>query len=159
MSYARPSAVRMGRARGRGGAMGDVAPGLTPVGALAQQVNRFGPSAPAAYRVVSSVFPVATGNLTPELAMAALIIYQRRATDAYNQFHDAGSEAAISAANQGFADPVGFVAPQVAQMTQVIGGFADAVGIPPAIGTSAGDDGVSPLMWLGLAAILWWVLR
>lgn len=157
------------RTGGPGRAMGDVgvAGGGDPLSALASQVNRFGPAAPAAYQFTQKVFPLATGKLDPELALIALTIYQRRATDAYNQFHDAGSEAAIARANAGFADPVTFVMANLAEVASAIGSFADSLGIagassstiPGLPGTIAGIDTTTILLAAGGALVLWMVTR
>lgn len=119
-----------GRGRGRGSAMGDDAVPLTPIGALAAQVNRFGATAPPAYRFASRTFSTSATTLEPDLAIVAVTIYQRRATDAFAQFHDAGSEAEIASANAAFANPVGFVSTHMAQVTQAIGNFADSLNLP-----------------------------
>lgn len=165
MSYDRPQrTLSAGRWRGPARGMGDTAPTMTPVEALIHQVNRFGPTAPAQYRFADRAFPVvASGKIAPDVAMAALLIYQRRAADAYNQFHDAGSEAAISRANQGFADPVAFVTGNLADVTTAITGFADSLGFPPATSPGQGGGGgfstQTILMVAGGAVLLWLVTR
>jgi len=145
MSFLRPS-HRPGRARGRGGAMGDV--GYATVADLAAQVNRFGPGAPAAYQFATTPFPPSS-VLDPALALTAITIYLRRATDAYNQFHDAASAAAIDKANKGFADPTTFVQANLYDVTSTIGMFADAAGLPAAAGSGV-DTGISPLLLGGV---------
>ena len=114
--------------------MGDTAVSPDPVGQLAAQVNRFGSGAPAAYQFVTTPFPVDTGVLGPDLALAAVLIYQRRATDGFTKFHDMGSEAAITKANQGLVDPVSFVTANLPEVTSVIAAFADSLGLPAATG-------------------------
>ena len=138
--------------------MGDVG---NPLGALAAQVNRFGPGAPLAYQFVSHTFPVASVTLDPELALVATTIYQRRSTDAYAQYHDAGSAAAIERANRGFADPVTFVTANLSDVTNTIGGFADAVGLPMSTDDAAGGGlGTTTILLIAGAAVgLWMVLR
>jgi len=135
---------------------------------LAAVVNRFGPGAPAAYQFTSKVFPVATGKIDPEIALVATTIYLRRATDAYSQFHDPGSAAAIARANAGFGDPVGFVTANLADVVTTIGGFADSLGLPAAGGagslpglpsTIAGIDTQTVLLVAGGALALWMVTR
>jgi len=145
--------------------MGDVMTAANPFSTLASQVNRFGPSAPAAYQMTQQVFPLATGTLDPQLAMAAVLIYQRRATEAYNQFHDAGSAQAIEAANAGFGRPVEFVTGNLAEVTQAIANFADSLGLPAAITTSSGGTGIGTktlntlLLGAGAILVLWAVTR
>ncbi len=147
--------------------MGDVAP-ATPVGpwgALAAQVNRFGAGAPAGYVFASQVYPVASGIPDPGLAVTAATIFQRRAADAYNQFADAGSAAAIARANQGLADPLGFVTANLAEVTSVIGAFADSLGIPPAAGAAGATPGTiagvdtTTLLWIAGIGLALWALR
>lgn len=138
--------------------MGDDAAPLSPVAQLAAQVNRFGASAPAPYQFAPVAFPLAS-TLDPALAQVALLIYQRRLTDAYNQLRDAGTAAAIDAANAGFADPVAFVSPRVSQVTSTIGTFADALGLAPAVG--APSDGIGPGALILAAVVLgaWWLME
>jgi hypothetical protein len=148
--------------------MGDVAPDVTAADLVAQ-VNRFGLGAPSAYQFVTTPFtapaaffgvplmPIGVG-----LATVALTIYQRRATDAYNQFHDTGSQQAITAANAGFADPVAFVTGHLSEVTKTLQAFADSLGIPPASsGTAAPDDGSSSGTLMLAAGILavWWLME
>lgn len=155
-----------GRARGRGGAMGDVG-GTATVNDLVAQVNRFGQSAPSGYQFVTSPFqpaPLPFGiqllPITIDLATTALTIYQRRATDAYNQFHDAGSQQAIANANAGYADPVAFVSQHLAEITATLQAYADSLGIPPAVGDSTGSTGISTgTLLLAAAVAAWWLLR
>lgn len=137
---------------------------LTPssqVTALVGQVNRFGPSAPAAYQFATAPV-VDTGKIDPTLALVALTIYQRRATDAYTQIQDAGSLAAITAANQGFSDPVGFVTAHLSDVLTAISGFGDAVGLPPAAvaaSTPPPLDSTTILVAAAAGIALWWMMR
>jgi hypothetical protein len=152
-----PRQARSGRTRGWGGAMGDDA---DPVTTLITQVNRFGPAAPAAYRIAPQVFELATGSLAPDAALAAILIFQRRASAAYDQFHDAGSESAIARANAGFADPVTFVMGNIAEVTSAVAGYGDSVGLPPAAGAPAVSSGTSMLLVAaGIGLVLWWMMR
>jgi hypothetical protein len=140
--------------------MGDTAV-TDPVADLIIQVNRFGPAAPVGLQFVQQPFPLATG-ISPELALAALTIYQRRSTDAFNQFHDAGSAAAIAAANLGFINPVAFVTGALADVTRTIAGYADSIGLPNADGTSstiAGIDLQTVLIVAGLGVAAWWLVK
>ncbi len=141
--------------------MGDDQVSLGPVALLATQVNRFGANAPAPYQYAATAFPLSSGSLDPALAMAALLIYQRRATDAYAQFHDAGTATEIDLASKGFADPVAFVAPQMAHVTEVIGAFADSLGLPSSPGSAAGGgtDGMNMLLLAGGVLALWWLME
>jgi hypothetical protein len=174
MSYHRPPRTALvGRVRGPGGALsgfGDAAGFVAgdQLPQLAAQVNRFGPGAPAAYQFTSKVFPLASGKIDPEIALVATTIYLRRATDAFSQFHDAGSAAAIARANLGFADPVGFVTANLADVVTTIGSFADSLGLPAASAagpipglpsTIAGIDTTTILWVAGGAVALWMVTR
>lgn len=134
--------------------MGDDA-GASDVNTLIAQVNRFGPSAPqAAYRIVDHVIPVATGNIvTMEVALPAVVIYQQRATAAYNQFKDAGSAAQITKANQALTDPVGFVSQNMTEVTSVIAGYGDSLGLPGASGGLIGGIDTSTLLLIGVAGL------
>lgn len=136
MAYLPPYRTTRRRA-GAGRAMGDVASGPSPLAALAAQVNRFGASAPVAYQFVPVPVTVASGNLTMDLALPAVLIYQRRATDAFSQFHDMGSEAAITRANSGLKDPVGFVSENMGEVITTISSFADSLGLPASSGIAA----------------------
>lgn len=144
----------MGYLRTELGDVGAAAPGGA-VTLLVSQVNRFsGPQVPASYQYVSIPFPAMT-TLDMSLAVTAITIYLRRATDAYNQFHDAGSAAAIAAANLGFADPVAFVSGRMSDVTSTIAGFADSLGLP-----SVGSRIDIPPWGIGAAIIgAWLVLR
>lgn len=135
--------------------LGAVAPAESPVGKLVSQVNRFGPGAPAGYQYAPAPFRD-TGVVSMDLAIAAITIYLRRATDSYNQFHDAGSAAAIAAANLGFAAPVEFVTGRLADVTSTIAGFADSLGLP----TDSAVIGGVPWWGIGLAVVgAWLVLK
>jgi hypothetical protein len=134
--------------------LGDAAPAPTdPVAILSSQVNRFGTSAPSGYQYVTTPF-LASGTVPLDLATVAITIYLRRATDSYNQFHDAGSAAAIVAANAGFASPVDFVTMRLADVTQTIGAFADSLGLPPA----GGDAGGVPIWVIGVGLVAAWLV-
>lgn len=149
--------ARVGARRGVLAAMGDViATAVAPSGVatLIAQINRFGADAPAALQFVQQPFPVATGILAPDVALVALTIYQRRAADGFARFHDAGSQSAIAAANQGFANPVGFVTAHIADITQTLAAYADSVGLPgPAVAVAETGTGIDTSA-LALAAAL-----
>lgn len=148
--------------------MGDVGGGGggTSVTDLADQVNRFGAGAPSGYQFVTTPFsapPAPFGiQLLPldiGLATMATTIYQRRATDAYNQFHDQGSLNAINKANAGFADPVTFVTNNLADVVTTIRAYADSLGIPPATSDAPGDTGISTgTLILAALAAAWFLL-
>ncbi len=176
MSYHRPPRMPgWGPRRGPGGAssdfgafgaVGDVVGELLVDSAvrLAQQVNRFGPGAPAGRQLVDQAFPLAPGTISPALALAAVVIYQRRATDAYSQFHDAGSAQAITAANLAFADPVTFVNQHLADVISTIASYADSLGLPGPTSDGGADviAGLSTrtlLLAAGGALLLWVVMR
>lgn len=155
----RPISHRRGLSRGAPG-MGDVVvPSTSPVAALVAQVNRFGPDAPAAYRFLPAPFPLATVNVTPELALYTLLICQRRAADAYTQFKDAGSQALLSQAMETlgqYEQQVSFVSSHMADLTQVVRNFADSVGLPAGVGpvdsVIPGADTSTVLIVVALAA-------
>jgi len=120
------------------GAFGDTVILSSPVDKLALQVNRFGPSAPSAYRFHATDF--ATGKpLDIDLASTAMLIYQRRAIDSFAQFQDSASKALIDKANAGMADPVTWVQANLGDVTGVIKGYGDSVGLPAAPSTGILD--------------------
>lgn len=134
-----------------------------PVVTLIAQVNRFGPAAPAAYQITPKVLPLASGIITMDLALPAVIIFQRRAASAYQQFNDSGSAATLARANQGFADPIGFVTANLAEVTTAVAGYGDAVGLPAAVGgggvPGTGLDSTTILIVAGVGLALWWMTR
>lgn len=134
--------------------MGDDTSATSPYAQLAVQVNRFGPSAPPDLRFTQTPFSVTAQTLDPALALTAVVIYQRRAADAFNQFHDEGSEAAIAAANVGLADPTGFVMARLPEVTSTVASYADSKGLPAAEGsvTLPGVGSVSSTTLLVIAA-------
>jgi hypothetical protein len=135
MTYGRTHRALHGCGCGMGGAMGDDA-AASPYAQLAAQVNRFGPGAPAGLQFTRTPFSLTTPTLDPSLALTAVVIYQRRATDAYDQFHDAGSAAAIAAANLGLMDPTAFVSAKLPEVTSTVASYADSLGLPAADGIS-----------------------
>lgn len=168
MSYLSPWLGPARRTRGAGGALGDSIVAIPdPVAALAAQVNRFGADAPAAYQFAQAPF-LDSGNLSPGLALTALTIYQRRAADAYAKFHDAGSQALLDQANQGFASPTTFVMLHLADVTQAIRGFADSVGLAPAPSSAESpmtsiasllSDPIAPVVLASAALGIYWLAR
>lgn len=144
-----------------GGALGDDA-GAAPYAQLAAQVNRFGPGAPAGLQFTQTPFSTSTPTLDPGLALTAVVIYQRRATDAYSQFHDVGSAAAIAAANLGLVDPTAFVSARLPEVINTVASYADSVGLPPADGSVSipglGQVSVTTLLLLAGAAVAGYVL-
>lgn len=162
MSYLRPGSASRSRSRRPGRGVGDdQVPSVSPVGQLAAQVNRFGAGAPPAYQFATAPFDVASGNLDLPLAITALTIYQRRLTDAYQKVSDAGTLQALTAANAGFSDPVGFVSVRVADITQTIGQFADSLGLPAAVGQGTVIESIPTGIWVAAAVIayFWWSNR
>lgn len=126
-----------------------------PVSVLVGQVNRFtGPAAPASYRIADVPFPVASGNLAL-VAPSAVVLYQRAAADSFNQFGDAGSAAQIAKANQGFADPVGFVTKNMQEVTSLISALADSLSLAS---TGAGEDTSRMLLIVGAFVAAAWLL-
>lgn len=154
-----------------GRALGEASPPFAPPSvsdiyrALAAQVNRFGPGAPAGYQFAQKVFPLVVSRLDADLALTAILIYQRRATDAFNQFGDEGSAQAIAKANTGFADPVGFVSGNLAEVTQAVANFADSLGLPAPVTLTTGPvaatglNSTTLLLGAGILAALWMVTR
>lgn len=141
--------------------MGDGEAVSDAVATLGRQVNRFGAKAPAGYQFATTPFPLDTGILAPDLALTAVLIYQRRATDAFAKFHDMGSEAAIAKANGGIADPVAFVTANLPEVTSVIASFGDSIGLPAATGGAVmlGLDATALLLIAGGAFGLWYMTR
>jgi hypothetical protein len=146
-------------ARARRGAFGDTgAAAQDPVLTLIGQVNRFtGSSAPAAYRMAETPFGLATGNLVT-VAPVAVVIYQRAATDSYNQYGDRGSAQQIEKANTAFADPTGFVSTNMAEVTNMIASLADSLGLPAANGESNVPDMTRAALIVGGIALVAWML-
>jgi hypothetical protein len=135
--------------------MGDVStPMANPVTALIAQVNRFGPSAPETRRFIQTSFPLAE-TLDPGVALVAVTIYQRQATDSYSQFHDRGSAAAIASANAGFANPLTFVTDNIAAITMAIALYADSLGLSPA---SGGPSNLTMTLMIAGAGVALWML-
>lgn len=168
MSIVRLAHARSGRRGGRGRrALGDTTVTLSPVDQLALQVNRFGPGAPAAYQFHTTAF--ATGNpLDLDLASTAMLIYQRRAIDAYAKFADPASSALIANANAGMADPVAWVSAHLADVTGVVKSYGDSVGLPGVSGgsitdtlTASGPLGLPVGAWIagGVAALAYLTTR
>lgn len=143
-----------GRTVARG--FGDVAaPAGDPVSVLIGQINRFtGSGAPASYRVADAPYPVASGNLSL-IAPVAVVLYQRAATDSFNQFGDSGSAAQIAKANQGFADPPGFVTKNMAEVTTLITALANSLSLPASDGS---DDSTRMIFIIGAALVAAWLL-
>lgn len=157
-----PRAIKVGRPGGCVvSSLGDDSGLANPIRTLTAQVNRFGAGAPAGYQFVTTPFDLDAVTLSPDLALAATVIYQRRATDAYNQFHDAGSAQAIADANAGLTSPVGFVSTRMADVISTVGQFADALGLPQASGglRSLVDPDHLPYAIGALALAIWLVTR
>lgn len=132
------------------------------VAALVGQLNRFAPpAAPVEHQVLKAALPLATGNVTMDVALPAVVLYQRRATAAYQQFQDAGSLAVLEQANQAFTSPVAFVTANLANVTNTIASYGDSVGLAPAAsGASGGGVDVTQLAVLaGVGLAVWWMMR
>ena len=135
--------------------LGDTTPAPDPVSGLISQINRFtGPDAPDGYRVADAPWGVASGNLAL-VAPVAVVLYQRAATDSYNQFHDAGSATQITKANAGFTDPSGWVTKNMAEVTTLITSLADSLSLPMGAATSGTT---STVLIIGVLAAAVWLL-
>lgn len=142
--------------------MGDIATGDAGVAALVRQLNRFAPPvAPAAHQVLKAALPLATGNVTMEVALPAVVLYQRRATAAYEQYEDAGSLAVLEQANQAFTNPVAFVTANLANVTNTIASYGDSLGLEAAAGadTSSGVNVTQLAVLAGIGLLAWWMMR
>jgi hypothetical protein len=146
--------------------MGDTpAQQVSAVGDLASQVNRFGAKAPAGYQFVTTPFPTSLSALSLDLAIAAVTIAQRAATDSYEKFHDQGSAQAIDAANAGFSNPIPFVNANMASVTQTIANLGDSLGLPPASASTVDIAGLGfepttlLLLVAGGVALYYWMGR
>jgi hypothetical protein len=100
-------------------------------------------------------YQVAAGNLA-SVAPIAVVIYQRAATDSYNQYGDRGSAQQIEKANEGFANPVGFVSTNMAEVTGMVAALADSLGLPSSGGSGSGMS--RTLLIVGGIALAAWVL-
>lgn len=129
-----------------------------PLSVLIGQVNRFtGSAAPASYRVADAPYPVASGNLGL-VAPVAVVLYQRAATDSFNQFGDAGSAAQIAKANGGFSDPAAFVTKNMTEVISLITALANSLSLPSADGFGLGDDASRMIFIVGAALLAAWLL-
>lgn len=163
MTYVAPMRSLSGCGCSMGGALGDDGTTVSPFATLAAQVNRFGPSAPVGLQFAPTPFSVTNPVLDPALALAAVLICQRRATDAYNQFHDAGSAAAIAAANVGLLDPSGYVTTNLASTTSTVASYADSMGLAGVQTTISvpgiGEVPTTTLLMVGGAVLAFMLLR
>lgn len=131
-----------------------------PVAALVAQVNRFGPSAPATYRYVSTTYPVATGTVPAAVAVSAAFLLLRRAQDAVVRYGDTASAALMQKALAATANPQAYVQANLQAVTVEIAAFADTLGIPASggLGTIAGIPITTVVAGIGGALALGWVL-
>jgi hypothetical protein len=91
------------------------------------------------------------------VAIAAVLINQRRASDAYIKDHSLS--AFLEDANRGFADPVAFVTKNLAEVTQTIAIYGDLNNVPPATTTVPGQIlGVPTYMVIGAVAVVFLLL-
>ncbi len=132
-----------------------------PIVDLIAQVNRF--TRRGEFGGKSYPLEVASGNLTPEVARAAIIIHQTRLITAQMAIPDAGTALAIKNTSAALADPVNYVAANLAMLTGSIAGYADVRGMPPPDYPASGGEpasGISTTMLvIGVGAIaLVWVL-
>jgi len=152
---------RAGRAMG----LGDDAPLVPrdPIVDLIAQVNRF----TRAGQFGGKIYPlvVVSGNLTPDVARTAIIIHQTRLLVAQAGITDTGTALELTKAAKGLADPVNFVAGNLASITKSIAGYADLKGMPAADyhadGGPVDAGGMSPtVIAVGLGALVigWLVL-
>jgi hypothetical protein len=118
---------------GRGVALGDV--GGSGLRALLEQVNRFtGPGGPAAHKFAPQPFDVAAGNLSSAAALTAILIFQARLIVAQTGIQDVGTSQLLDQTNAaikaGSSAVIAWVAANSGRVTQSIGGYADALGLP-----------------------------
>lgn len=135
-------------------APGGVAPPtIDPMTVLRAQVNRFwSASTPTAYRFGpdSDRLPT-TGPLDVALAIRAVLIVQKRAAEAYGMDPE-GAADLLAKANQGFADPVGWVTKNFDMVLQTVTIYGDIHGVPKA--TLPGQTfGVSTPFIVGLGIV------
>lgn len=160
------SACCSGCARGAskcGGGLGDAAvvtagaatpaTAIDPATVLRAQVNRFwGAAVPDAYRFGPDADKLPTsGPIDVNVATRAVLIVQKRAAEAYAT-DPTGATDLLNKANQGFADPVGWVNKNLDMVTQTVTIYGDIHGVPAA--TLPGQTLGIPTPWLvGLLAI------
>lgn len=119
-----------------------------PTARLIAEVNRFGPDAPEGLRYVAAPFPLATGNVPLAVAITASQINFRRTQDAVVRFGDKGSIDAHKQAATIAENPSVQVPAHIAELTEMIGAFANANGLAPSRISIAGkiaDLSKSPL--------------
>lgn len=146
-------------------ASSNTAPSADKANTLILQINRFlDPTTPAAYQLTgfnvgANGFPT-NGTIDQGVAMAAMALMQRRATDAYSNAKStvdkAGAAALISQVNQGWSDPVSFVNGSIDSITATIATYADLHGVAKAASsTIAGIDTTTILIGAAVVAALW----
>ena len=120
-----------------------------PSAFLVAQVNRFtGPGVPQGHSVGDQPFP--GSEITPGVALAALIIATRRAQQAVEQFGDPGSKALLAGVKavlgQGSANPdatnVAFATGNAPALGSEIKIFGDMLGLAPAKAVGGGPSNV-----------------
>ena len=140
---------------------------VTPdqVNTLIAQINRFfDPQTPDAYKltgfnVAASGFPT-NGTIDIGVAMAALTLVNKRATDAYNNakttVDKAGASVMISQLGPAWQDPINFVTTNIGSITATIATYADLHGVPKAQGSLLGGvDTTTILIGATVVAALW----
>jgi len=169
MSFIRPQAVLSGcECRGKGGAMGDLvdptaisatgAPsGVDPIVFLRAHLNRYTAAggAPIAFQIAPTPLPV-IGGLDGDVASRALWVLTRRAGAADMAYADASTKALIKTVGSAWANPVAYVAKNLAAVTDVVrlygdqNRLADAKGVP-SMGPSLPIS--TPVLVVGLLAL------
>jgi hypothetical protein len=127
-----------------------------PVIALAAQLNRFAGKnfslGGGQRHYVNAAFPLASGNLTDQMATAAVLIvfdrYQYAPLTTYS-----GSKAKW--ANNGLANAVPFVTANLAEIVTTIAEFGDSLGLEPAaVGITTKSDKFKSAFPVGTVAIV-----
>jgi len=121
------------------GAQASVGDRSATLSSLIRNLNRFtGSGVPVGQKISDNAF--ATGKLTPDIALAVIVVAHRRAKSAAETFNDEASQQLLTAINgvltSGTSDPdaanVAFVEGNMAQLAATLQGFADSLGLPPA---------------------------
>ncbi len=123
----------------------------SPLVAFYAQLNR--------YRAHSQqpLFDLATPTVTPEAAVTAILLLQARLLSGLIQIPDqAAVQREIALLDAGLKNPVGYVQPQITQVTQTLAVYGDMIGLPVAsVGITT--NSVKRTRWglaFGLTAVL-----
>lgn len=164
VSYARTLAAPRSRARARAArGMGaeDLFPGAVGAGSgvpkgvdatmyLIAQINRFmGPAAPGKLRLGDTPLPLASGKIGVGAATLAIVLLDHRTGD--GDAFEAAPEA-NARVKGAYANPVGFVEKNMAEVVSTIQQFGDVLGAPPAQFPGAATSGTGKLVALALGA-------